>query len=528
MFRWIKLGIVVALIGFISFEVFHWTVNRVYVKPGESLMLRYKGPLIFHVGKKEAAPGQWANEGEVGVLKELRGVGRHFYCPIWWERTIVKDVIIRPGEVGLVTCKLGDELPAGEFMVDGDIGTTTKKGILRKVLHPAHYRINPYGYEVQIVGTQEFTSGNGKKRAGWVNIPTGHVGVVTQMAANPAKSIAIGVQDNVLPPGIYPINGREQQIDVVEIGYRYTTVQAERLLDDNGKTKVDESGEPLIAAGAQGIEFPSDDGFPIHMDFTAIWGLMPDQAPHAVRTYGNVDAVENKIVQPQIESICRNSGSKYTVEELLIGTSREKFQTSLLGKFHEVFDAKQITLLYGLVRHIYIPQVARKPIQDAFIADELTLTRQTEQQTAVAEANFEEAKNQVILATETVDVDTTKQVEEKQANGIRQSEQIRAQTVRFVAEIEKETAALEAQAVEILGQAKNSAKQLLEEARADKFRLAVEAFGSAEAYNNFVFASGLPESVELKLLYAGKGTLWTDLNNLSVIVNDEQPPQPKK
>ncbi len=36
--------------------------------------------------------------------------------------------------------------------------------------------------------------------------------------------------------------------------------------------------EPVYAPG-KGIEFPSNDGFLIHLDFTAIWGITPEQAP---------------------------------------------------------------------------------------------------------------------------------------------------------------------------------------------------------------------------------------------------------
>jgi hypothetical protein len=169
------------------------------VEEGYSLQLRYKGPLVF--GSREPAKtGYWAEEGQIGVLQKLRGPGRHFYCPIWWERTEVPDILIKPGQVGVVTCKLGDDLPAGEFLVDGDIGTSTQKGILRKVLHPGRYRINPYGYEVEVVGVQKLD--NGKKLAGWVEIPTGYVGVVTNLSDNPKTGKIAGVQSEVLPPGI--------------------------------------------------------------------------------------------------------------------------------------------------------------------------------------------------------------------------------------------------------------------------------------------------------------------------------------
>jgi len=202
---------------------FHWTVNRVYVPEGMSLLLRYKGPFVMP-DKGKAKTGNWAEEGETGVLEKLRGPGRHFYCPLWWERKLVSDFVIEPGQVGLVTCKLGKSLPAGQYLVEGDIGTTEYKGVLRKALGPGRYRINPYGYEVKVVGTEKKTDGNQTKYSGWVEIPTGYVGVITNLADNPALNQTKGVQDNVFPPGIYPINGREQQIDIVEIGYRETTV----------------------------------------------------------------------------------------------------------------------------------------------------------------------------------------------------------------------------------------------------------------------------------------------------------------
>ena len=72
----------------------------------------------------------------------------------------------------------------------------------------------------------------------------------------------------------------------------------------------------------------------------------------------------------------------------------------------------------------------------------------------------------------------------------------------------------------MLGEAENKGKQMVEEATADKFRLAVEAFGTPSAYNNWIFADGLPEDVDLKLVYAGQGTLWTDMKNLTIMAKE--------
>jgi len=501
------MAVVAVLLSLVAYIGVQWTVNRIYVDEGKSLMLRYKGPILLG-SRNRAKAGHWAKEGEIGVLAKLRGPGRHFYCPIWWERTLVTDTVIRPGEVGLVACKLGENLPSGEFLVDGDIGETQFKGILRKVLHPGRYRINTYGYGVDIVKLNTTDTG---KKSGWVEIPTGHVGVVTNLAANPLTGTQPGIAENVLPPGIYPINGREQNVDIVEIGYRHSTIQVQVARNENGAV-VDENGEPKIVDEDSGIQFPSSDGFSMHIDFTAIWGLMPDQAPHAIRTIGNVDAVEQKIVLPQIDSILRNRGSEYQAVQLLVGDDREKYQSASLEEFQRVLDAKEITLLYGLVRHVYIPEEVRKPIQMSFIADELTLTREQEQKTANEEGSLREAEEQVNLATKTVEVETKKLVAGREAEGNREAETVRAETLKMVAAIEKETAALEAQAETVLGEAENKGKRLVEEATSDRFRLAVEAFGNPQAYNNWIFATGLPDDIKLQLLYAGQGTLWTDMS----------------
>ncbi len=500
--------------------VFHWTINRVYVPDGKSLQLRYKGPLVFG-SRKKAQTGYWAAEGEIGILQNLRGPGRHFYCPIWWERQLVDDFVIEPGQVGIVKCNLGSPLPDGQFLVDGDIGETQSKGILRKALGPGRYRINPYGYEVNIVDAVKRQSDTQVKHSGWVEIPTGYVGVVTNLANNPITDQVTGIQAKVLPPGIYPINGREQEVDIVEIGYRESTVKVNKMRNPDGTLKLDEAGEPLVANDSrdQGIDFPSSDGFTIYMDFTAIWGLLPDQAPHAVRTFGNVNEVESKVVLPQINSICRNNGSRFAAVEMLVGADREKFQQRNLEELQSVLTEKQITLLYGLVRHIYIPKEVRAPIQQGFVAEELTLTRKQEQQTAKAEALLREAEKNVELEGERVIVDTERQYQTKLAEGDRTAKIVDAETERLVAAIDKETAKLAAEAMTVLGQAENQGRQLVAEAESDRFRLAVEAFGDPAAYNNWIFASGLPDDVDLKFLYAGEGTLWTDMNNIGVRAN---------
>lgn len=499
-----------------AYAVFLWCVCRVYVPEGHSLLLRYKGPLL--VGSAvEPEPGRLAREGELGVLEQMRGPGRHFYNPIYWERTIVPDVIIYPGQIGVVTSKTGLPLPPGDFLVEGDLdgqNRATHKGILRKVFGPGRYRANPYAYEFKIVGHEVTKFGTQEKTSGWVEIPTGYVGVVTMQADNPELGLEAGIQDRVMQPGLYPVNPREQQIDILNIGYRETSIQVEQQRDRNKEALHDQQGEPLAVAET-GINFPSNDGFDIQLDFSAIWGVMPADAASIVRMFGNIGAVEEKVIEPQSESICRNNGSKMGAVELLVGESREAFQTAVSDDFQRVLGEKNITLLYGLVRHIYIPQEVREPIQKGYVSDELKLTRDEETKTARIEANLREAESKVELEAERIRVDTERMRANVMAEGEKKAREIEAETKHLIAAIDRETADLEAQKTVMLGKAESGAKQLSAEATADKFRLAVQAFGSPDAYNKWEFAEQLPENLDLKLFYAGEGTLWTDLKNVT-------------
>lgn len=515
---------VLLAVGVVALGV-HWTVNRIYVPEGNSLLLRYRGPFFMHADP--APKGTFAEEGQIGVFEQMRGPGRHFYCPLWWERELVPDVVVLPGQISIITSKMGEPLKTGQFLVDfydeadnikqdGELGETKHKGVLRKALGPGRYRINPYAYNYKIVERQAEPDGNQVKHSGWVEIPTGYVGVETYLTDNPELGKRPGVQSDVLPPGLYAVNPSERQVDIVEIGYREVSITV-RKQTRNQDIIYDESGEPL-AVPETGINFPSNDGFKIQLDFTAVWGVMPSQAPQIVRTFGNVGAVEQKVILPQSESICRNNGSKMGAVELLVGDTRQQFQLDTSAEFQEVLKAKDVTLLYGLVRHIYIPRDVRIPIQNGYIADELTLTREQERDTAKTEARLREAEKTVDLKAEQVRVETEKLVASVLAEGLRTAREIEAETERKVAAVDRNVAELEAQRDIVLGEANAGAEELQRTATADKFRLAVEAFGTGGAYTKWQFAEGLPEEIDLNLFYAGEGTLWTDLKNITPTV----------
>ena len=513
-------------IGYVG--VWQWGFCRIEVPPGNSLFLRYRGPFPFAMGGVTQAPDGTlvtldasGRPKQIGILEEMPGPGRHFYSPLEFQHELVPDILVKPGKIGIVTAKMGRSRTGGSFLVDkeGD------RGVWRRVLTPGRYRLNKYAYDVKLVDVDACVETRAKTptRPGDPTlIPPGYVGVVTNKTDNPTTGETQGIQDNVLQPGIYFLNPEEKRVDIVSIGFNETTQMVEAREADGGSSRNNRLGketrkDPEYVAGT-GIEFPSNDGFPIHLDYTAIWGILPDQAPDVVRQFGTLKDVEQKVILPQIGSICRLHGSKRGAVDLLVGDTREEFQTDTSEELERVLSAKNLTLLFGLTRHIYVPNQVREPIQKARIADELTKTREQEQLTAKAQADLSEAKAKVVQEQDRTKAETEKMMAEVTAEGEKKAREIEATTEKLRAEIDAKTAIVQAQITKTIGEATAKTAELSNQAKAERYRQYVQTLGGPDAYNRYVFAEGLSENLKLGVFYAGPGTFWTDLKGFEQVM----------
>jgi len=549
-YRWLVSGAAVLvglfLVGYIA--IWQWMFCRVEVPAGYSLLLNYRGPWPF--GAMPQAPegslvktDDNGNPLQVGILEAMPGPGRHFFSPLEYRCVFVPDIVIEHGKLGVVTSKVGKPLPAGVYLADNP----GERGIRRQVLTPGRYRLNSYAYDVKIVGVSECVGSGGgvrRKEGDALLIPAGYVGVVTNKASNPLTHEEQGIQPDVLQPGIYFINPAEKQVDIISVGFNETTMMVEAAKNRDGTVRREAApdrgdrlgktleADPVYLPG-KGIEFPSSDGFTIHLDYTAIWGILPDQAPDVVRHFGTITDVRQKVIEPQISSICRLHGSKRGAVDLLVGDSREAFQTDTAEELERVLENKNLTLLFGLTRHIYVPVEVRDPLQKAKIADELKLTRDQEQLTAKAQADLTEAKAKVVLEERRTKAETGKLVAETTAEGEKKAKEIEAETEKLVAEIAAKTAKISARIKTTIGEAEAKKTELANEAQADRYRQYVQILGGPDAYNKYVFAEGLPDDLRLEVFYAGPGTFWTDLKGfdqvmLGKLVSESVEPRPRK
>ncbi|MBK8268500.1 MAG: hypothetical protein IPK83_09445 [Planctomycetes bacterium] len=361
--RIISILIGLALVGSGILGLIIWSTFRIYVPEGMCAVLVKKTGAMLPSNESVAT-----SSDQRGIQEEVLGPGRHFRDPFRWSWNLVDQTVIPAGDptkwtfrmtlpsqqpnavrnmmdqialhlpkIGVVTRKVGKRPPAGQLVVKRSSGY---QGILEEVLTPGTYKLNPYVYSVEQYPATV--------------VPTGFVGVVTNMmqsgqtSATPAAGNADspadaqhrvsdetasshpeldmhvrpladpgqrGTQREVLQPGIYFINPKVQKVTLVEIGFNeYSQLQ-------------------LQGTKAEQIAFPSDTGFNITVGVTVVWGIDPSHAAEIINEFGNVDGVLDKVIVPQLRSICRNIGSTYAARDFIQG---EKARTVSAGSHRRI------------------------------------------------------------------------------------------------------------------------------------------------------------------------------------------------
>ncbi|HAL93067.1 MAG TPA: hypothetical protein DCM68_08610 [Verrucomicrobia bacterium] len=556
------IALLVLVVG-LPWFIWTWGFCRFYVEPGEMAVI------TATMTGDPLPPGQiLAKKGQRGILEDVLGEGRHFLNPWLYDWEIRPVVVIPPGKVGIVTSKVGEDLPEGEFLA-----APGQKGIWRNVLGPGKYRMNPAGYQIDVIDA--------------ISIPIGYDGVVTSLSGTQtppsefAKQGQKGVRSDVLQPGLYFVNPREYKVDVLEIGVNQVSLigkgggavitkslqvsqnvamdrlQQNVLQEQQAKREdyiqkesssgmrlgrlapapsaaarkarmpaaeyeamQDATGVAMPAAAAlpslsfvlnQFVEFPSRDGFEISLDMTVEFELRPKDVAWIFRTYGDLPAAVDKVIMPQILSVSRLKGSAYGAKDFIVGEGREKFQNELTESLAATLAEKRIQIHAALIRHVNVPDQILNPIQQASLAQEQNLTNQEKQNTAKKQAELNTELSLIGQRREQVAQETEKIKALIKADEEKQVAEIQGDTLRQAAEIEKQTAGVNAEKITTLGSADAQVVTLVEGEKAKGQQLKVKAFGDAEAYNLWIFASGISDDLKINILHSGPGTLWTDL-----------------
>ncbi|MBO5899786.1 MAG: hypothetical protein J6Q80_03545 [Lentisphaeria bacterium] len=90
--------------------IYWWGFCRFYVEPGYMAIVTAKS------GKTPVSSDILVERGEKGIWKEVLSEGRHFLNPVTHDVKIAPAITIPLGKVGIVTSKVGKELPPGEVI----------------------------------------------------------------------------------------------------------------------------------------------------------------------------------------------------------------------------------------------------------------------------------------------------------------------------------------------------------------------------------------------------------------------------
>jgi len=559
-----------------------WGPCRISVQPG------YMAIVTAKVGRP-LPPGEiLAGPGEKGVRRDPLPEGRHFLNPINNDWKIVPVLTVPVGNVALVTSKTGAELPPGEILAADRAG----KGVWKDVLGPGTYRLNPEGYDIQMLDA--------------VHIPIGYVGVVTAQTGKPVKPGEFagpgeqGVMRDVLQPGLYYINPRAYQVDVLEIGMNQVSiigrsgsvvltkgditsaggaldslkdntiqqqkakrdeylarnaergflsqsalssqaVQAEAAGDAAGWSSLSrrkravrkpDHDDPFAApAGVQRaasqtpqsvafginrfVEFPSRDGFQILLDMTVEFELLPENISRIYMLYGDLPAVVEKIILPQVLSVSRLRGSSYKARDFIDGDGRQAFQTELTSELTRVLSEKHILIHNAIIRHVEIPQEILQPIQTASLAKEQDLTNKERQNTARRQAELNTETAMVDQLKKQVEQETARLVATIAAETKNEVAGIRATGTLEVATINLERSAVQSEIIQVRGEAEVQAAFRVDNERAAGQKLRGAVFKDPATLADLTFVDQLNPAVGIRIIHAGEGTLWTDLEKLA-------------
>lgn len=422
-----------------------------------------------------------------GVQREVLVPGEYYLNPLAVEVDIIDAVVIPKGQVGIVTKRVGEMPPAGTILVEAD---DKFQGIQRQPLQPGIHYVNPFEKDVRIIPAVVVLDGN----VGVQIAKTGNPKPFDQLLAKPGQR---GILEETLSPGLYYINPYEYEVVVFDTRQqRYEMT----FLEGKGDTEMSDS-----------IRFLSDDGFEIVIDLTVLYQVYPENAPYVVATVGrNVKDVRDKIIRPSARSFARIIGSMNIGEQFVHGSTRQAFQNSLHIALEKKCRDSKVMVNQTLIRHFEVPKELREPITRKVIAAKLEEQYTQQQKTQMANAELARQKELVNFQDKKVKAETLKMEAKIRAEQQRDVEETLVAKKKFEAQGDAEKIKIDADAK--LYSAKKEAEGILVQktAEAEGQRKMVNAWSGEGA--RFIVAKELAgrlsnaKIIPLELFFGGGGS----------------------
>jgi len=386
-------------------------------------------------------------------------------------------------KVGIVTVLDGRPITAGDLagpIVAGHesfqrgqafINANGCRGLQEEVLLSGTWNLNPWFVRVDPVPLTE--------------IPLGYVGVVVSYVGREHLDVSgdtfthgdlvekgrKGVWVEPLLPGKHPINTRVMKVELVPT----TNI----VLNWAARTEAHHYDERLSS-----ISVRSRDGFSFSLDVSQIIHIGMKNAPRVISRVGSMQNLVDHVLQPTVGNYFRNSAQEVTVLDFLGARSaRQKEAFDNIKRAIEAYDVECIDTLIG---DIAPPAELMKTQTDRKIAAELERTYEAQREAQVQRQALERETAVANMQSEIVRAEQMVQISERNAVATEASAKGEAAAIRLRAEGQ-------AAGVRANGEAEAFRTQAIGVAKAEAYRLGIEALG-ALGYTSIQIAQILGEN----------------------------------
>jgi uncharacterized membrane protein YqiK len=346
-------------------------------------------------------------------------------------------VQLEDNTIGVVTTQDGKPLPTGEIagkeipahnmFQDGEafIENGGHKGLQEQVLLAGQYFINPRFATIEIKPMTE--------------VPIAHVGVVISYVGeagedvtgvefkhgNMVKKGEKGVWVEPLDPGKYPINPYTNKVECVPT--------ANVVLNwATGKTESHKLDENLCT-----IKVRSSDGFTFNLDVSQIIHIPRNDAPKVIARFGSVVNLVSQVLEPTIGNYFRNAAQgSDAIAFLKERQIRQKDAKEAISRALEEYNVGAVDTLIG---DITPPESLMKTLTDRKIAEQETVTYETQRQAQEIRQKLQQATAMADTQAKVVDSERSVTIADfqakaavKQAEGLAQAKKVQAEADAMV------------------------------------------------------------------------------------------------
>lgn len=377
------------------------------------------------------------NGGQRGPQIAIVTPGTYRINTTFFNIALVNAYEVPDNMVGVVTTKDGHPLETGEIagreihdhnmFQDGQafISRGGFKGLQEQVLLAGMYYINPRFATVEIKPMTDVPIAH----AGVVIAYVGEVGVdVTGDAfkhGNLMSKGQKGVWVEPLDPGKYPINPYTHKVELVPT--------ANVVLNwATGKTEAHK-----LDANLSTITVRSSDGFTFNLDVSQIIHIPRTDAPKVIARFGSVANLVTQVLEPTIGNYFRNAAQGSDAIDFL--KSRQQRQGDAKTKISEALTVYNVVAVDTLIGDITPPAELMKTLTDRKIAEQQTVTYETQMGAQAIRQKLEQATALASTQARVVDAERSVAIAEfaaqaavKGAEGSARSKTIQAEAEGMV------------------------------------------------------------------------------------------------